>query len=77
MSYLNAMGEQDFDLGRNSWCGDYNEASTYLDLFTTYSGHNNGKFVSADYDKLMNKRLPTVRPDGPNCAITSSETPKL
>ena len=47
------MQSGDYEIGRYAWCGDYNEASTYLDLMTTYSGHNVGKFSNAEYDKLM------------------------
>jgi ABC-type oligopeptide transport system, periplasmic component len=52
-TYLNAMGEQDFELGRNSWCGDYNEASTFLDLVTTRSGYNDGRYDNPEVDALM------------------------
>lgn len=51
--HTDKMQNQDFEVARYAWCGDYNEASTYLDLFTSYSGHNNGKFFSEEYDKLM------------------------
>ncbi|WP_417271825.1 peptide ABC transporter substrate-binding protein [Celeribacter halophilus] len=51
--HTDKMQSQDFDLARYAWCGDYNEASTYLDLFTSYSGHNSGKFYSEEYDALM------------------------
>lgn len=47
------MHNQDFDIARYAWCGDYNEASTYLDMFTSYSGHNTGKFDLAAYDAVM------------------------
>ncbi|PTQ75719.1 peptide ABC transporter substrate-binding protein [Celeribacter persicus] len=52
-TYLNAMGEQDFELGRNSWCGDYNDASTFLDLVTTRSGYNDGRYDNPEVDALM------------------------
>ncbi len=51
--HTDRMQNQDFEVARYAWCGDYNEASTYLDLFTSYSGHNNGKFFSDEYDALM------------------------
>jgi len=51
--HTDRMQNQDFDVARYAWCGDYNEASTYLDLFASYSGHNNGKFFSDEYDQLM------------------------
>ncbi|MBJ3763759.1 peptide ABC transporter substrate-binding protein [Maribius pontilimi] len=51
--HTDRMQNQDFDMARYAWCGDYNEASTYLDLFTSYSGHNNGEFFSDAYDQVM------------------------
>ena len=51
--HTDKMQAQDFEMARYAWCGDYNEASTYLDLFTSYSGHNNGEFFSEEYDQLM------------------------
>jgi oligopeptide transport system substrate-binding protein len=40
-------------LARGAWCGDYNEASTFLDLVTTPSGYNDGKYSNAEVDQLM------------------------
>ncbi len=51
--HTDRMQNQDFDMARYAWCGDYNEASTYLDLMTSYSGHNNGEFFNDAYDKTM------------------------
>ncbi len=47
------MQAGDYEIGRYAWCGDYNEASTYLDLLTSYSGHNVGGFSNTAYDELM------------------------
>ena len=52
-TFLDARGKQDFDLARGAWCGDYNEASTFLDLLTTPSGYNDGKYSNARVDELM------------------------
>ena len=43
----------DFEMARYAWCADYNEASTFLDLYTGYSTNNDGKYANADYDKLL------------------------
>lgn len=53
--FLETRGNQDFELARGAWCGDYNEASTFLDLLTTNSGYNDGKFSNAELDDLMVK----------------------
>ncbi len=55
----------DFEISRYAWCGDYNEASTYLDLLTSYSGHNVSGFSSPEYDKLLaqSKKLKDPNPN--------------
>jgi len=52
-TFLDTRGKQDFQLARGAWCGDYNEASTFLDLVTTPSGYNDGKFSNAEVDQIM------------------------
>ena len=52
-TFLEARSNQDFELARGAWCGDYNEASTFLDLLTSPSGYNDGKYVNAEVDALM------------------------
>ncbi|MDR3240352.1 MAG: peptide ABC transporter substrate-binding protein [Clostridiales bacterium] len=39
-----------FDIARNGWIADYNDPVTMLNLFTSNSGNNDGKYSSADYD---------------------------
>ena len=52
-TFLDTRDNQDFQLARGAWCGDYNEASTFLDLITTPSGYNDGKYSNARVDELM------------------------
>jgi oligopeptide transport system substrate-binding protein len=52
-TFLKTRGGQNFDVARGGWCGDYNEASTFLDLLTTPSGYNDGKFSNTEVDELM------------------------
>jgi oligopeptide transport system substrate-binding protein len=52
-TFLDTRGKQDFELARGAWCGDYNEPSTFLDLVTSESGYNDGKFKNAELDGLM------------------------
>lgn len=52
-TFLETRGAQDFELARGAWCGDYNEASTFLDLLTTPSGYNDGKYSNEQVDMLM------------------------
>jgi oligopeptide transport system substrate-binding protein len=43
----------DFDISASSWVGDYNDANTFLDLFTSNSGNNRTGWKSAEYDALL------------------------
>ena len=52
-TYIGIRSNQEFDLARSGWCGDYNEASTFLDLLTTTHGANDGKYSSQRVDELM------------------------
>ncbi len=52
-TFLETRGNQDFQLARGAWCGDYNEASTFLDLLTGPSGYNDGKYSNPKVDELM------------------------
>jgi oligopeptide transport system substrate-binding protein len=51
--FLETRGNQDFQLARGAWCGDYNEASTFLDLLDSKSGYNDGKFNNTELDGLL------------------------
>ena len=52
-TYLGIRRNQEFDLARSGWCGDYNEASTFLDLLTTTHGSNDGRYSNPKVDELM------------------------
>ena len=52
-TYINISNNQEFDLSRSGWCGDYNEASTFLDLLTTTHGANDGRYSNPEVDELM------------------------
>ena len=52
-TFLEVRANQGFELARGAWCGDYNEASTFLDLLTSPSGYNDGKYSNAMVDELM------------------------
>lgn len=52
-TYLEIRRTREFDVARSAWCGDYNEASTFLDLMTTASASNSGRFSNPEVDRLM------------------------
>ena len=51
--FLEERGNQNFEMARGAWCGDYNEASTFLDLLDSSSGYNDGKYSNEEYDSLL------------------------
>src|SRR5262249_20871393 len=44
-----------FMVGRGGWYGDYNDPTTFLDLFQSQNGNNVGKFSDAKYDALLDQ----------------------
>src|SRR5690606_17704922 len=52
-TFLDAREQGDFDVSRGGWCGDYNEASTFLDLMQSDSGYNDAKFSNEEVDALL------------------------
>jgi oligopeptide transport system substrate-binding protein len=43
----------DYDVSRSSWIGDYNDANTFLGMFTSGDGNNNTGWKNARYDALI------------------------
>ena len=63
-TYLNIRKSREFDVARSAWCGDYNEASTFLDLLTTTHGANDGGYSSPRVDALMRSSKTARDPSG-------------
>ena len=43
----------DYDVCRSSWIGDYNDANTFLGMFTSTDGNNRTGWKNAHYDDLV------------------------
>ncbi len=56
-TYLETRRKQQFDLSRGGWCADYNEASSFLNVFKSGNSNNNGKYSSPAFDAIMNQAL--------------------
>jgi oligopeptide transport system substrate-binding protein len=52
-TFLETRGNQDYEIARAGWCGDYNEASTFLDLVQSGSGYNDAAYSNAEVDELL------------------------
>ncbi len=59
-SYLVSRKQGNFDVMRASWCGDYNEASTFLSLLRSDSSGNFARYNNKEYDQAMDNALATT-----------------
>ena len=50
---LEVRSNGDYQISRNGWCGDYNEASTFVDLYHTDSVQNDSKYSNTQVDNLL------------------------
>jgi oligopeptide transport system substrate-binding protein len=51
--FFAAQSKLDYDISASSWVGDYNDANTFLDLYTSNSGNNRTGWKSPRYDGLL------------------------
>ena len=51
--YIDSMQTLTFSLLRSRWVGDYNDPSTFTDMFTSVSGNNNCGWKNPAYDQLI------------------------
>jgi oligopeptide transport system substrate-binding protein len=52
-TFISKRREGDYQVARDAWCGDYNEASTFLSLLQSNNTANNAKYYSKEYDDTM------------------------
>ncbi len=50
---LQRLDDGDFMIGRAGWFGDYQDPTTWLDMFRTEDGNNDSRYSSARYDELL------------------------
>jgi len=48
-----AIQAHDFDIAESGWQADFNDASTFLDLYRTGSGNNWGEYSNSAFDAMM------------------------
>ena len=51
--YLSSQSHLDYELSRSSWIGDYNDANTFLEMFTSNNGNNRTGWKNPRYDQLI------------------------
>lgn len=52
-TYLSEKKSQQYNIARASWIGDYNDPSTFLELFITGGGNNDSAWSNKTYDQLI------------------------
>ena len=60
---LDKRHQRDFDVARDAWCGDYNEASTFEGLMDSTSSQNNSGYSNADVDKWLKEAATAADPN--------------
>ncbi|OOE73829.1 ABC transporter substrate-binding protein [Salinivibrio sp. ML290] len=62
-TYLSTKDEGNFDVARAGWCGDYNEASTFLSLMRSSNSSGGVHYDSQAYDAIMENAMTTTDDD--------------
>lgn len=52
-TFLDTRQSNNFQIARAGWVGDYQDASNFLELVTTTSGNNDGRYSNPEYDALI------------------------
>ena len=51
--FYSSQSKLDYQISTSSWIGDYNDANTFLDMFTSNSGNNRTGWKNPRYDALI------------------------
>jgi oligopeptide transport system substrate-binding protein len=54
-SFIATQQELNYDISIGGWIGDYLDATTFLDLWTSGNGNNNSGWSSQEYEDLLRK----------------------
>lgn len=56
-SFLKTVHARDYEVARQGWIADYPDPMTFLDLFASYSSHNDTGWNHPEYDQWLAKAL--------------------
>ena len=62
-TYLDSRDQGTFDVARAGWIGDYLDPNTFLDMFMTGGGSNDGKYSNPQFDAAI--RMAATMKAGP------------
>ncbi|HWJ80248.1 MAG TPA: peptide ABC transporter substrate-binding protein, partial [Niallia sp.] len=73
--YLEKLGSLDYQIGRNSWAGDYNDAYNFLALYRDAdSSTNETGWENAEYVKLLDSSQTETNAEKRKEILKSAET---
>lgn len=61
-TFIKARSQANYDMARDSWVADYDNADTYTILYTCNNPQNNSKYCNPAYDKLVQEAKATSDP---------------
>ncbi|OOR91198.1 oligopeptide ABC transporter substrate-binding protein OppA [Moraxella caviae] len=56
-TYLDSRQNGNFEVARGGWCADYNESSSFLNIFISNNTQNYGKYANPAFDSIMKQTL--------------------
>lgn len=62
-SYLQDVSTLNYQMARAGWIGDYNDPTTFLDLWESTNGNNNTGWADEEYDALLAEARKEADPD--------------
>ena len=61
-------------IARSGWFGDYNDPTTFLDMFIKGHQQNDGDYDNPEYNRLMKEASQTLDPKKRMELLTQAET---
>jgi len=69
-----AIQAHDFDIAQSGWVADFNDASTFLDLYRTGGGDNWGEYSNPMFDAMLNSAQHDVNLQSRGRKLAAAET---
>lgn len=76
-TYLDSRRSGNYQIARASWCGDYNEPSTFLNTLQSANSSNRAFYKNADYDALLAQTLKAGISEADRAALYAQAEAKI
>ena len=71
--FLETRKQGDYQVARNGWIADYNDAISFLDMWYTDGGNNDAQYSRAEYDAAIDAAKATSDPAERMAAMHEAE----